>query len=100
MRSAAMETPPCFYARRVGWCPDGASLIPPLEVCDREGVFSAVYPLLTMPPQTEHKSPRQTCLGLLCVISSPVPNSLPFETLNLPVSPTNRVMILFTPVRT
>jgi hypothetical protein len=36
-----MDTPPCSYARRLGQVPDGASLIPPPEACDRQGVFSA-----------------------------------------------------------
>jgi hypothetical protein len=39
-RSAAMETPPCSAARRVGKCPGGAELTPPPAWCDRQGVCS------------------------------------------------------------
>jgi hypothetical protein len=39
-----METPPYSSVRRLGRGPGGASLIPPPEVCDRQGVFSAWCP--------------------------------------------------------
>ena len=65
-----METPPCSYARRMDIWPGGACAdTPPPARYDRQGVFYVVPPLLTMPPQTEHKSPRHTCLGPLIVIS-------------------------------
>jgi hypothetical protein len=35
-----METPPCSSAHRLGKVAGGASLLPPPEVCDRQGGFS------------------------------------------------------------
>jgi hypothetical protein len=34
-----METPPCSSAHRLGKVAGGASLLPPPEVCDRQGGF-------------------------------------------------------------
>jgi hypothetical protein len=70
-----METPPGSSARRVGWCPDSASLIPPPEEYDRQGVF--LCPAL--PFSLYFKAPSIPAQGLCfpfreISLSSPVDN--------------------------